>query len=58
MGVLVHTGNASEMDRIGHYLMMRRSRGVDRDGEGKVQCVETTCAKCATVGPLACQAGH
>ena len=37
MGVLVHIGNASEMDWIGHYLMMRmRSRRGDRDGEGKV----------------------
>ena len=59
VGVLVHIGNASEMDWIGHYLMIkRRSRRGDRDGEGKVHCVQTTCAKCATVGPLACQAGH
>ena len=59
MGVLVHIGNASEIDWIGHYLMMRmRSRRGDRDGEGKVHGVQTTCAKCATVGSFPCQAGH
>ena len=50
MGVLVHIGNASEMDWIGHHVMMKRTWG-DGDGEGQsVVCVETTCAKCATVG--------
>ena len=54
MGVLVHIGNASEMNWIGHYV--RRRRG-DRDGEGtdgRGGVQQTTCANSATVGLLPC----
>ena len=45
MGVLVHIGNASEMDWIGHHVMMkRRSQRGDGDGEGP-----TDGAKCSAV---------
>ena len=43
MGVLVHIGNASEMDWIGHHVMMKRTWG-DGDGEGP-----TDGAKCTAV---------
>ena len=64
VGVLVHIGNASEMDQIGHHVMMkRRSQRGDGDGEGptdgaKCSAVSIQRAPVPSVPLLACPVGH
>ena len=52
VGVLVHIGNASEMDWTGHHVMMKRTWG-DGDGEGP-----TDGAKCSVCRDHLCQVCH